>query len=121
LARELRVKQRALYPTSPWCFPSVGDAPVAYTGLAQIMRLHSPAWKIVPPVTVHDLRRSCATGLADLGISYRVVADVLGHRRPGPTAVYVQQSGIELKRQALEVWSDYLRTLINQKESNPAE
>jgi integrase len=85
------------------------------------MRLHSPAWKIVPPVTVHDLRRSCATGLADLGISYRVVADVLGHRRPGPTAVYVQQSGIELKRQALEVWSDYLRTLINQKESNPAE
>jgi integrase len=76
------------------------------------IRLNRVAWGIPLGFSPHDLRRSAATALADLGTAYRVVQDILNHTRGGPTGVYVRMSAIELKRTALQTWSDYLAGLL---------
>lgn len=65
----------------------------------------------------HDLRRTVATQLIDLGISYDVVASVLGHE-PGDKNVrtlvrhYVRTDLIPQKRRALEAWDARLRAIL---------
>jgi integrase len=56
--------------------------------------------------TLHDLRRTAASGMARLGVAPHVVAEVLGHARSGVTStVYVHHSFREEKRAALEAWA----------------
>jgi len=66
--------------------------------------------------TAHDLRRTAATKMAELGVSPIVIGHVCNHRtttRAGMTlAVYVQHGYGAEKRQALELWSDRLRAII---------
>ncbi len=70
--------------------------------------------------TSHDLRRTVATGLVDLGFSLEVVAAVLGHEAGGKdvrTLVrhYVRSDLVERKRQALQSWNDRLRQILFEK------
>jgi len=65
--------------------------------------------------TLHDIRRSVATRMCDLGILPHVVEQVLnhhsGHRR-GPAGVYNRSPYEREVRAAMALWSDHLRTLI---------
>lgn len=59
--------------------------------------------------TSHDLRRTVATGLVDLGFSFDVVAAVLGHESGSKdvrTLIrhYVRSDLVDRKRRALEAW-----------------
>jgi integrase len=70
--------------------------------------------------TSHDLRRTVATGLVDLGFSLEVVAAVLGHEAGGKdvrTLVrhYVRSDLVERKRQALQSWDARLRQILFEK------
>jgi integrase len=72
----------------------------------------------MPTWHLHDLRRTCATGLAKLGVPVHVTEAVLNHRSgkiSGIAAVYNRHDYKGEKTQALEAWGRHLDTLITSK------
>jgi integrase len=70
---------------------------------------------VVGPWRFHDLRRSTATRLCDLGVMPHVVEQILNHRsghRRGIVAVYNKSAYEGAVRNAMIMWSDHIRTLI---------
>jgi integrase len=68
----------------------------------------------IPPFTIHDLRRTAATGMAGLRFPPHVVEAVLNHRsgtRRGVAGVYNRFDYAEEKRAALEAWARVLTKL----------
>jgi integrase len=63
----------------------------------------------------HDLRRTCATGLASLGVPRFTIARVLGHAEREITAVYDRYGYDTEKKDALQRWADHLLALIVSK------
>jgi integrase len=78
----------------------------------------------VPHWTLHDLRRTMATGLQRLGVRLEVTEAVLNHlsgARSGIVGVYQRHHYFEEKREALTAWSKELRRLArvaSQRKSN---
>jgi integrase len=66
----------------------------------------------IAPWTLHDLRRSAATGMARLGISRFVVARVLAHTDREITGVYDRYEYLAEKRTALEKWAAHVVGLL---------
>ena len=69
----------------------------------------------IPHWTFHDLRRTCATGLARLGIPVRVTEAVLNHvsgTGGGIVAVYQRHDYADEKRKALEAWARFVLSLV---------
>jgi integrase len=65
--------------------------------------------------TLHDLRRTCASGLAKLEISIAVIEQILNHRGgslAGVTGVYIRHQFEKEKRAALQQWADYVEQLV---------
>ena len=62
--------------------------------------------------TPHDLRRTGATHLAELGYSDEIIGAVLNHTRPGVTSIYNRYRYDKEKRQALEAWARKLDTIL---------
>ena len=71
----------------------------------------------VPHFTSHDLRRTVATRLVEIGVPYETVAAVLGHE-VGGTHVrilmrhYVRTELLEQKYAALGAWDARLREIL---------
>jgi integrase len=68
----------------------------------------------IMPWTLHDLRRTLATRLCDLGTAPHVVEQILNHQsghRAGIVGVYNRSSYANEVRAALGVWSDHIRAL----------
>jgi integrase len=64
--------------------------------------------------TLHDLRRTCASGLARLGVSIAVIEQILNHRGgslAGVAGVYIRHQFEKEKREALQQWADYVERL----------
>ena len=61
--------------------------------------------------TLHDLRRTCRTGLAALKVEPHVAERVLNHTQPGVAGVYDRHAYLHEKRDALEKWATHLRGL----------
>ena len=60
--------------------------------------------------TLHDLRRSAATGMAAAGIASETIARVLNHAErqiAGVTARYARADHTDAKRRALEAWATH--------------
>lgn len=75
----------------------------------------------LPPWRMHDLRRTVATGLQQLGIRFEVTEAVLNHvsgARSGVAGVYQRYSWEAEKRAALDAWSRRLDDII--REESPA-
>ena len=67
------------------------------------------------PWTFHDLRRSCASGMADLGIPPHVIEAVLNHvsgARAGVAGTYNRALYAAEKADALQRWADYVEGLV---------
>jgi integrase len=65
--------------------------------------------------TTHDIRRSVATKLADLGVMPHVIEQILNHQsghKRGPAGIYNRSVYEREVRAALAVWQDQLRTLV---------
>jgi len=72
----------------------------------------------MPPWRLHDLRRTCASGLARLGINLPVIEKVLNHSSgsfAGIVGVYQKHSFADEKRAALEAWGNFVVALIEDK------
>jgi integrase len=72
--------------------------------------------------TTHDLRRTVATTLAEMGISFELIAAVVGHESGGRetrTLVrhYVRSDLIERKRAVLDAWDGRLQATIDDCQS----
>jgi integrase len=60
---------------------------------------------------LHDLRRTCATGMAELGVQPHIIEAVLNHvsgHKAGVAGIYNRASYTEAMREALQRWADYL-------------
>ena len=58
----------------------------------------------MPEFTVHDIRRSVATGMAELGVSVEHIERVLGHELGGVAGTYNVHDYFAEKLAALELW-----------------
>jgi integrase len=68
---------------------------------------------------VHDLRRSSATHLGNLGTQPHVIECILGHRsgfRAGVSGTYNRSPYFNDMRSALAMWADYVGTLVEGSE-----
>ena len=64
---------------------------------------------------LHDIRRSVATKMADIGIAPHVIEAVLNHQsghKAGVAGIYNKSSYQREVRAALGMWEDHLRTLV---------
>src|SRR5262249_30266028 len=64
---------------------------------------------------LHDLRRSAATKMADLGVQPHVIECILGHYggfRSGITSVYNKSPYMNEMRAALTLWADHVRSIV---------
>jgi integrase len=67
----------------------------------------------IPPWTLHDLRRTAATGMARLNIAPHVLDRVLNHvsgRIRGVAAVYNRFEYLDERKAALERWGNFVAT-----------
>jgi|SRR5215469_15435730 len=71
--------------------------------------------------TLHDLRRTAATGMARLGIAPHVVDRVLGHTAGtirGVAAIYNRFEYLAERKAALETWGRFVESLVRPDEGN---
>lgn len=66
----------------------------------------------IGPFTLHDLRRTCRTGLARLKIASHIAERVLNHAQEKIPGTYDTYDYLEEKRDALNQWAHYLQGLI---------
>jgi len=65
---------------------------------------------------VHDLRRTCATRMADLGVLPHVIEAALNHvsgHKAGIAGVYNRSTYEREVKTALALWADYVRSLVS--------
>lgn len=74
----------------------------------------------VPGWTLHDLRRTLATGLQKLGVRLEVTEAVLNHvsgSRAGIVGVYQRHTWAEEKRAALNAWGDHVAAIVEGRDA----
>jgi integrase len=70
------------------------------------------------PWTVHDLRRSAATGMATLGVQPHIIEAVLNHvsgHRSGVAGIYNRATYDREKREALSRWAEHVLALVEDR------
>lgn len=97
--------------TGPYVFTTTGGTkPVSGYSKAKV-RLDAKSG--VHGWCIHDLRRTCGTGLARLGIPLVTISRVLNHAEGGVTRIYARHSYLPEKREALEMWGEKVRALYH--------
>lgn len=75
----------------------------------------------IPNWTLHDLRRTAASGMASIGVQPHVIEEILnhisGHKR-GVAGLYNQYSYFEEKRAALLHWAAHVEGLVQGRPAN---
>ena len=64
---------------------------------------------------IHDVRRSVATGMANIGVQLHIIEQILNHQsghKAGPAGVYIRSNYERETRMALALWEDHIRTLL---------
>jgi len=92
-------------------FGTRGNGFVAWSHFKKLLDARSgvEAW------TTHDIRRSVATHMADLGIMPHIVETILNHvggHKAGPAGVYNHSKYTDQTRAALAFWHDHLDALV---------
>jgi integrase len=73
------------------------------------------------PWRLHDLRRSCATGMAEIGVPPHIVEACLNHvsgAKAGVAGIYNRAVYAEEKRVAFERWAAHVQSLMVGATSN---
>jgi integrase len=76
---------------------------------------------VIKPWRLHDLRRSCATGMAEIGIAPHIVEAVLNHvsgAKAGVAGTYNRAAYATEKKAALERWADHIGGLVKGRPAN---
>lgn len=112
LAVQLIKEARGLSRGSDWLFPSAtGKGPIDPHAPSKALERARPVIAL-EDFRIHDLRRTAATRMAELGVSPHTISLVLNHisaRRGTVTGKVYNQYSYDLeKRDALEIWGDRL-------------
>ena len=91
-------------------FTATGSGPVS--GWGKTTDRVRRAAGIAERWTLHDLRRTAATQMAEIGVSSESIRRVLAHAEPGITKVYTRTAWIPQKRDALNRWAEHLATIV---------
>ena len=67
---------------------------------------------------VHDLRRTCRTGMASLGVPEIVSERILNHLPQGLTKTYNKYEYLDEKRDALARWAQEVQNIIKPPPQN---
>jgi integrase len=74
-----------------------------------------PAW------TLHDLRRTCATGMANIGVQPHIIEAVLNHvsgHKAGVAGIYNRAAYVREIGHALALWADHVAAIIDGRDTN---
>jgi integrase len=91
-----------------------GSGKGGYSGWSKSKEALDGAAKVAP-WTLHDLRRTAATRMADIGVQPHVIEAVLNHvsgHKSGVAGIYNRSSYAVEKRAALDLWANHLRVAI---------
>jgi integrase len=115
-AKEFEALKR-LAKRSPWLLPADSgddhvDAKLLTRGVAKCLKRFKE--RGIKAFTLHDLRRTCRTGLAKLGVTPHIAERVLNHAQERIPGTYDVHHYLEEKRAALEKWSAHLLHLADQ-------
>jgi integrase len=104
--------------SSEFVFSTTGRSPI--TGWARVKSRLDAEMKI-QPWRLHDLRRTAATGMAEIGIPPHIVEAALNHvsgARAGVAGVYNRAAYAQEKRAALERWAAHVEGLVEGRPLN---
>jgi integrase len=76
---------------------------------------------LLPHWVIHDIRRSVATGMADIGVQPHVIEAVLNHvsgHKGGIAGIYNRAQYSAEKAQALARWDEHIAALLRGRRSN---
>ena len=99
-------------------FTTTGRSPVS--GWSKTKRRLDEVMKI-PPWRLHDLRRTAATGMAEIGIAPHIVEAALNHvsgAKAGVAGTYNRAAYAEEKRAALERWALHVEGIVSERPAN---
>jgi integrase len=97
-------------------FTTTGDSGVG--GFSRAKERIDKKMKSAESWTLHDLRRSCATGMANIGVQPHIVEAVLNHvsgHRAGVAGTYNRAAYAPEKTEALQRWADHVDELVTGK------
>lgn len=111
LASEYLQKVFDVYPDLNIVFPPAKlqeDRPMGASTLISIAEqveevMGAPHWSL------HDLRRTCKTKMAELGVAPHVSEKILGHKLAGMLAVYDQYDYIPEQQEAADKWAEKIQ------------
>jgi integrase len=101
-------------------FTTTGETPVSGFGRARdrltAVMVEIGGGAAIEPFTLHDLRRTAATGMAGIGIAPHVVDKILNHVSGairGVAAIYNRHAYIDERKAAIEAWSRRVESLVD--------
>ena len=113
---ELLTKLKSLAGDSCFILPSTDkpkEKPLSDKALGRAI-LRSQGKIGIEKFTIHDLRRTFASRMADtLDIDIVVIEKLLGHKLPKIMATYQKDEMLGKRQYALEAWSDKIQMLVN--------
>jgi integrase len=111
----LRARSRGL-PKDGYVFGEGSDFKKPFSGFSKrFARLAAALPKETEPFTLHDIRRTVATGMHSMGVDALVVDDLLGHLsnvRSGVRGVYNRAQTLSRQREAVAAWNAKIAALI---------
>jgi integrase len=102
----------------------LGDGPFSGWSRSKEMldaKIAERTGKPLPHWIPHDLRRTAATGMAELSVQPHVIEAVLNHvsgHKAGVAGIYNRSSYEREKRQALDLWAEHLAAVVEGRVSN---
>jgi integrase len=103
----------------PFPFSTTGKSPVS--GWSKTKRRLDALMSATEPWRIHDLRRTCITGMAELGVAPHVIELVVNHisgHRAGVAGVYNRSELLPERRAALERWSQHVQGIVSGESAN---
>jgi integrase len=99
---------------SDFVFPSTGKSHIV--GFSRCKERLDRIMKPAKPWALHDLRRSAATGMSEIGVAPHIVEAILNHvsgHRAGVAGIYNRAAYATEKADALQRWADHVERLAN--------
>jgi integrase len=81
---------------------------------ADMKRRLDASAELTTPFVLHDLRRSVASGLGDIGIAPHIIEKILNHVTRGVQGTYQRQTYAPEMRAALDRWGEHIERLIGE-------
>jgi len=114
----LSILETAQRRDSDFVFGSRGGTFTAWSKSTQTFKARMTDAALAP-WTLHDIRRSVATGMADIGVQPHIIEAVLNHQsghKRGVAGIYNRSLYEREIRTALAVWADHIRAIVDARE-----